>query len=336
MNSSSCVLAIDTSCYTTSLALMDEAGQLLVDARKLLAVPSGQRGLRQSEAVWQHVSTLPQLAASLSEALADRKLEAISFSDQPRPVAQSYLPVFRVGAAWAHSGAALVSARLLPSTHQEGHVWAGVWSSKLRSRLESVLAQGQSFTTLAVHLSGGTSEVVQVEVAGGDSGLKIQELGATTDLHAGQFVDRVGVALGLPFPAGAALEELAREAADPVPNLPHSVQNLSVSFSGPTSAAMRLISQGASPAGIAHATFKSIADTLVKWVANASQASGIDQCLFVGGVASNGLIRRWVTDDLEAKGIACHFCDPKYSTDNAVGLAYYGTLVTKGLLSAGG
>ena len=274
------------------------------------------------------------MAASLSEALADRKLEAISLA-----ISRTSGPIIFAGfscrGGLGSFRAALVSARLLPSTHQEGHVWAGVWSSKLRSRLESVLAQGQSFTTLAVHLSGGTSEVVQVEVAGGDSGLKIQELGATTDLHAGQFVDRVGVALGLPFPAGAALEELAREAADPVPNLPHSVQNLSVSFSGPTSAAMRLISQGASPAGIAHATFKSIADTLVKWVANASQASGIDQCLFVGGVASNGLIRRWVTDDLEAKGIACHFCDPKYSTDNG-GAGLLRNFGHQGLLSAGG
>lgn len=326
-----CIIGIDTSCYTTSVAVVDGTGQLLLDERKLLTVSEGRRGLRQSEALFQHIGNLPELMGGVFSACGGRPVKAVVFSHKPRPIEGSYLPVFRAGTAVACSLAGAMGIPAVASTHQAGHVWAGIWASPLREEVESTLQENGRMEFLAVHLSGGTSELLQVELRP-DGTLALTELGASSDLHAGQFVDRVGVALGLPFPSGPHLEKLAegaKTAAGKRVRIPSSVQGLDISFSGPASAAMRLISQGAPEQAVAFAVFDSIAVTLVRWLQNAADSTGLRRCLVVGGVASNSFIRQRVCKELIATGFDVYFAQPQYSTDNAVGLAYHGAVLTQ-------
>lgn len=304
------VLGIDTSCYTTSVALAGEDGGFL-QARRLLTVPAGKRGLMQSEGVFQHVGRLPELLDELYGEAGPFELAAVCVSARPRPAQGSYMPVFTVGEGYGRAIARGARVRLFSTTHQQGHVRAAM--------VDSGLTPDEPF--LAVHLSGGTTEVLRVMGA-----LDVELLGGTGDLHAGQFVDRVGVRLGLPFPAGPALEALAL-GGRAQSRLPAAVRGLSVSFSGAESQAQRLIEAGElSREDVAAEVFSCLARSMAKLIDGATREAGIRRVLLAGGVASSDLLRRLLAERLarlESKA-RLFWARPELSGDNAVGVALIG------------
>ncbi len=303
-------LGIDTSYYTTSLAVVDEAGRLLEDQRRPLRVPSGERGVSPPQAVWAHLHAVPEVAEPLLRRYG-KEIAAVCASVKPRPVEGAYLPPFKVSEGFGRSLAAALGVPFYPSTHQEMHIMAGLWSAD-----EPPI--GERF--LAVHLSGGTTELLRVTRRPG--GFDEELLGGTRDLHAGQFVDRVGVALGLPFPAGPHIERLAASGTPGKVRLPSSVSGWKVSFSGPETAAQRLVGQ-VEGADLAIAVLGCVAKTLEKWLRRAVAETGLNEILIVGGVSANQYLRQRLRDRLEhrAVGARLSFAQPQFSTDNAVGTA---------------
>ena len=155
------------------------------------------------------------------------------------------------------------------------------------------------------------------------SALKIRLLGGTGDLHAGQFVDRVGVALGLRFPAGKEMEQLAARAIRRDIKLPAHVDALQCSFSGVETRAQALI--GNAPGEeIAYAVYDCMARTFAKLIRNAADAQCVvdePRVLIAGGVASSALLRSLLVSRLNGSGIKLLFGHPELSSDNAVGTA---------------
>ncbi|MEG1500513.1 MAG: O-sialoglycoprotein endopeptidase, partial [Clostridiales bacterium] len=235
------ILGIDTSCYTTSLAIVGVDGGLITDRRRLLDIKKGKRGLAQSEMFFAHINNFPGLYQQALEDLDPAALLAICVSEKPRNAEGSYMPAFRGGHDLARVIAASLSLPLYTTSHQEGHLAAALWSLEDQSETLPCLSgikDGEKF--LALHLSGGTSEILLAQrLAGGFQ----TEILATADLAAGQFIDRIGVALGLDFPCGQALEKLALAEGKSSFQLPMSVQKTKFSFSGPESAAQRIIKQ---------------------------------------------------------------------------------------------
>ena len=309
---SSFFLGLDTSCYTTSLAFADQDGRIVQDRRRVLTVETGARGLRQSEALFQHLKNLPDLVEASA---AFRPLQGVAFSARPRPVEGSYLPVFLAGANFARAIAATAGVPLLSSSHQEGHIRAALADSGLTS---------DAF--LGLHLSGGTTELLAIKRQ--TTGFAIKLLGGTSDLHAGQMVDRIGVAMGLPFPAGPHLDALVQEGkveTEGKLKLPVAVQGLTVSFSGPTSAALRLWKQKPDDRALALAVLNCLVESVFRLL-KAGVATGEPGChevLLFGGVAANTYLRRELTARLhrDLNGIKVYFGKPALSADNAVGLA---------------
>lgn len=303
-------LGIDTSNYTTSLALVNEAAKLVDRKQQLLPVKSGQRGLRQSEALFWHVKQLPQLVTEMAETVLDfgSAIQAIAVTSTPRPMADSYMPVFLAGEGLARSLAAALNVELYTLSHQENHIWAGLASG----------GGPKSERFLAVHLSGGTSEIVSVTLQP-EMRFDIEYLGGTNDLHAGQFVDRVGVALGFPFPSGMHLERLAKKSTKNIviPSYHHQGE---ISFAGPESAALRLIEQE-EPADIAKAVLLNIGRTVTKLIRWSVDQTNLSQVLVVGGVAANSFIRTLLVERLTTEEL--FFAAPQDSTDNAYGAAIY-------------
>ncbi|MDR7865295.1 MAG: O-sialoglycoprotein endopeptidase [Sporomusaceae bacterium] len=304
------VLGIDTSCYTTSVALMGVDGSLVADERRPLAVKPGGRGLAQSEMVYQHTRHLPELfAAAAANAGGPLAFAAVAASTQPRSLPESYMPAFLVGAGYARVIAVAQAVPFVSLSHQEGHILAGAWS-----------AGGPAAARfLAVHASGGTTEIALVTREA--AGLKVEALGGTSDIAAGQLIDRIGVALGLPFPAGPSLEELALAAQDIPATLPVAVRGLKLSFAGPETQALRLLAKGDTPAAVAAGVQNCVADSLLGLCEAAIAATGAGAILFVGGVLANTYIRARITATLGASGVSLHFPAARYSGDNAVGAA---------------
>ncbi|MDF2927845.1 O-sialoglycoprotein endopeptidase [Anaerospora sp.] len=305
-------LGIDTSCYTTSIAILDQEGNLSQDYRKLLTVKPGGRGLAQSEMVFQHTRNLPGLLEqAVAELPASYQFAGIGVSTQPRPSADSYMPAFLVGHNYARVLGTALKTPVHPISHQENHIYAGLWSS----------AGPLADDFLALHLSGGTTEIVLVRNSHMKPQLTI--LGESRDLHAGQFVDRVGVALGLAFPAGPHLEKLACTGREQASVIPVAVEGLQVSFSGPESHAQRLISKGEAASAVAAGVEKCIAESIVRLIGQAVTVTQLQQVLIVGGVTANLFIRSYLQEKLGKKQIQLYIPQPAYSSDNAVGAAYF-------------
>lgn len=318
------ILGLDTSAYRTSVCLMDNRGAVQWDERRLLEVKPGGRGLQQSAAVFQHVKHLPALIQGMD--LKPGELQAVAVSAAPRPVKDSYMPVFHVGLSYARWLANLLRLPCFLTTHQEGHVAAGIWALGDAGRR---LEQAEAF--LAVHVSGGTTELLLVQTS--DSGYRTATIGGTTDLYAGQLIDRVGVALGLPFPAGPALEALASQhGEDHLLRIPSAVKGTTFSFSGPEAQALRCVEAGEPPAAVARAVEVCVANTLEKALRNAFAAGYPKTVLWVGGVMANRFIRHRLQQRLEhpSVGATCYFCPPVYSGDNACGVAWIGWKQWKG------
>ena len=302
-------LGIDTSCYTTSVLFMDRQGRVLSEARRLLEVKPGRCGLQQSEMVYQHTRNLPDL---MEQATAGHRfrLLGIGVSARPRPLADSYMPAFLAGQGLARSLAALYQVPLWEISHQENHLEAALWSAG---------GPGED-RFLFLHASGGTTDLLLAERVGDRCALT--PVGGSLDLHAGQFVDRVGVALGLAFPAGPALERLAARHGE-IPELPVAVRGLQASLSGPCTAALRALAKGMAPADLAAGVQRVLAETFTRLIRNGAAQYGVRQVLLAGGVSSNTWIREQVTEKLAKRHIHAWFAEGKYSSDNPAGCAAY-------------
>lgn len=308
------LLGIDTSCYTTSLAAVERPGNLVADCRLLLSVEKGKRGMAQSEGFFHHVLQLPMLMEQLFSLLpkGPKSLSGVIVSTRPRPQEGSYMPVFRAGESMAKAISQSLQLPLFATSHQEGHIQAALWSCGEEAAL------GEEF--LAVHLSGGTSEILRVQRQ--VAGFAIEIL-ATADLAAGQLIDRVGVALGLDFPAGPHLENLAQTCPNPNLTIRSTVKAGQLFFSGPYTAAMRLLADGADPAELAHTVLKTVAKALAKALLYQMEATGLRKVLLAGGVMANRIIRESLLAALAPKA-QLYFAKPAFSGDNAVGVAMLG------------
>lgn len=293
-------LGIDTSNYTTSVALFD--GQAHKMQRTVLDVKEGMRGIRQSDGVFIHNRELSKM---LSELFDGVKIDAVGVSTKPRNVNGSYMPVFTVGEGYAKAIAAVLGVNCYEFSHQDGHIMAGIYSAGAFELLKAPF--------ISVHLSGGTTEILRTEFNGYKFDNKI--IGGTLDISAGQLIDRVGVKMGLKFPCGKELETLALT-TDKTVKLPYSVKDSYVNLSGVET---KLINTVDGPdAVIARSVLCYTANVLKKTVNAAKTQTGLSKILIVGGVASNSIIR----DELTAEfGNNIYFASKELSSDNAVGVA---------------
>ena len=330
------VLAFDTSNYTTSVALTDLNGKILADERCLLTVKEGERGLRQSHALFQHMENLPRLLKKvMASSSADlSEIRAVAASERPRPVEGSYMPVFRAGTDLAASISALLEIPMYVFSHQEGHIAAVCGAADERMR------------AVSFHMSGGTGEILEIQGC-----TPVRRIGGVRDISFGQLIDRTGVALGFSFPAGAALDRIACDSL-PEEGLSCSsrdntkitqpvtgsvrVDDTFVSLSGIETQILRwieknenLLREGGDTADavrkkIIPELFSRISDVMLKLSENALRRAQADTIIFVGGVSASSFLRRDLSRRLEKKGKKAVFGDAVLSSDNACGTARLG------------
>lgn len=298
-------LGVDTSNYTTSLALYDTGDNSIRQARRLLPVLPGSLGLRQSDALFQHVKALPELLAQLLGGLTLRDVSAIGVSVRPRDVEGSYMPCFLAGASFAGSMGEALGVPVFDFSHQAGHLAAGLWSASRMPLFDRRL--------LALHVSGGTTELLLAEPSA-CAGFDIEKIGGSTDLTAGQLIDRAGVMLGLPFPAGPALEKLSDRAEEEKP-FAVRVRDGAFSLSGLQNKAETMWAKGASDNQVARFVFDSVGQALSLAAQQARERHPDVPLLCVGGVIENKRIRQC----LQPLGAVCAAAG--CSSDNAVGPA---------------
>ena len=289
-------LGIDTSNYTTSVALLVN-GKIEKNLKKSVSVKENERGVRQSDALFSHVKNLPELFEELGEV---KDLDGIGCSVRPRDVEGSYMPCFLAGELAARALAANRGVPFLPFSHQAGHIRAALYSAKAEGWMNAPF--------LAFHVSGGTTELLLVRDG------KIEKIGGTLDLTAGQAIDRIGVYLGMRFPCGAELEKAAAKVQPP--RVRTSVKGPECHLSGLENQAKKLIDEDAGKEAVAAYTIEFVRKTIEKLTENALALYPGLPVLYAGGVMSCLLIRR----SFEGK-FDCAFAEPCFSADNAAGAA---------------
>ena len=296
-------LGIDTSNYATSLAVFSTAGEVVCAKKRFLPVKEGQLGLRQSDALFHHTAALPGMLTELGDEFDLTQIDAVGISEKPRPAEGSYMPCFLAGVS---AGQAFALARGIPlvrTTHQQGHAAAALFAAKGAELFER--------RVLLFHISGGTTDLLLC-----DAVRRIERLGSSSDLYAGQAVDRLGVKLGFAFPAGAEVSRLAVTCAEEI-KPKSSVKGMTCSLSGLENQCSALLVQGKSPAYVCKYCLLCVADTVVKMTRAALKLYPDLPVVCAGGVMSSDIIREWVQRRLP--GVM--FVPAQYSSDNAMGVS---------------
>ena len=298
----------DTSNYTTSVALLDE--NTAVNEKIMLSVKSGERGLRQSDAVFQHTVNLPKLLDRLDFS----SLKAIGVSSRPRNVEGSYMPCFLVGELAAESLAKGAGVPLFKTSHQVGHILAALYSC---NRLDLI---NERF--IAFHLSGGTTEALLVS-PDKDEIIKTEIVSESLDLKAGQAVDRTGVLLGIDFPCGKELDSLSKRSSAEFKIKP-TIINGNCSMSGVENKVKKMIENGEAKEDVAKFALSYVSRTVLSMIDSINEKYGALPVVFSGGVSSNSLLRKTINEKHSA-----YFAQPEFSLDNAAGCAVYAMLKSK-------
>ncbi len=300
-------LGVDTSNYTTSLAVVEclSDGQIVshTSVRKLLSVGDGERGLRQSEAHFQHTKQIPELAKELFAKTGNIKISAVACSDKPRNAEGSYMPCFLAGVSAASLAADALGVPLYRFSHQCMHIASALYITESYDLFDK--------PHLAYHVSGGTTELVHVTKNG--SGFDCKIIGGTLDISAGQLIDRVGVLLGIPFPCGAELERIASDKEQKVKTCTNGTQ---MNLSGAENILATIIKSGASSADVARCAIDMVKHSLYKTAKAATEIYKDEPVVFVGGVSGNNIIKDYISNRMNAV-----FACGGLSSDNAVGTA---------------
>ena len=296
------VIGIDTSNYTTSIAFFD--GTQGENCSKLLPVKAGELGLRQSDAVFAHVKSLPELSGRLFSHIQAENITAVGVSTRPRAVEGSYMPCFLVGYSHAKLLADTLRVPLVEVSHQQGHVAASLWSAGHMELMDQ--------PHIAWHLSGGTTELLLVEPEG--KNVRCTKIGGTSDISAGQLIDRTGQLLGLPFPAGKHLDALSQGAADKEVYRV-KCKDMTFSLSGIQNKVQQYYEKSGDGAETAAYALRCVAFAVSAATRQALEAYPGLRVVFSGGVASNSMLRQTLSPFDPV------FAQPQFSTDNAMGVA---------------
>lgn len=300
-------IGVDTSNYTTSIAAVDIDGRVLKNLKRLLPVKDGQRGLRQSDAVFAHVKALPEMIDEFfsDECIYGKKLLAVGCSSAPRNAAGSYMPCFLAGMTVSAALSVNAECEYLFS-HQEGHIMAALYSANVTELAEERF--------IAFHVSGGTTDILEV-MPSRENAFCITKIGGTLDLNAGQVIDRAGVMMGLSFPAGPHLERMAEEYKGKTLVGRLNVNGLECNLSGVENKAEEIYHNTGSKSECAAYVIKYIAETLSVLSRNIRETYPELKIVYAGGVMSCGYIKKRLSE------YSGYFAEPEFSSDNAAGTA---------------
>ncbi|MDO3408586.1 tRNA (adenosine(37)-N6)-threonylcarbamoyltransferase complex transferase subunit TsaD [Saccharibacillus sp. CPCC 101409] len=308
------ILAVETSCDETSVAIVKDGQEVLVNlVASQIETHKAFGGVVPEVASRQHVECITLLMQQAIEesGLAPDRLSAIAVTEGPGLVG-----ALLVGIMAAKALAFALDKPLIGTHHIAGHIYA----NRLIAEIE--------YPAIALVVSGGHTEIVRMESEG-----RFEVVGRTRDDAVGEAYDKVARALGFPYPGGPHVDRAAQasETVVPLPRVWLEEGSYDFSLSGLKSAVLNLVNQSrmkgeeVDTGGIARGFQESVVEVLVGKAVRAMRQYGAKQLLLCGGVAANGGLRAELTARCEAEDIELLIPPMKYCTDNAamIGAAAY-------------
>lgn len=310
------ILAIESSCDETAVAIVKNGHEILSN------VVSTQIEIHR-----RYGGVVPEIASrkhlELINAVVQEALDQAQMTlDDVTHIAVTYGPglvgALLVGVATAKALAFASGKPLIGVHHIEGHICANF-----------LVKQDFQFPLICLVVSGGHTNIIKIT----DHGQYLL-LGQTKDDAAGEAYDKIARAIGLPYPGGPHIEQLAREGDASAIDLPRAwmgEENYDFSFSGLKSAVLNYLNKAKMkgeeiiPADVAASFQQAVLDVLVQKTVRAALENGVDNILLAGGVAANGTLREQLQKEASAHNIQVHYPPVHFCTDNAamIGAAAY-------------
>lgn len=310
------ILAIESSCDETAVAIVKNGHKILSN------VVSTQIEIHR-----RYGGVVPEIASrkhlELINAVVQEALDQAQMTlDDVTHIAVTYGPglvgALLVGVATAKALAFASGKPLIGVHHIEGHICANF-----------LVKQDFQFPLICLVVSGGHTNIIKIT----DHGQYLL-LGQTKDDAAGEAYDKIARAIGLPYPGGPHIEQLAREGDASAIDLPRAwmgEENYDFSFSGLKSAVLNYLNKAKMkgeeiiPADVAASFQQAVLDVLVQKTVRAALENGVDNILLAGGVAANGTLREQLQKEASAHNIQVHYPPVHFCTDNAamIGAAAY-------------
>lgn len=303
------ILGIDTSAYTTSIAITDiDSKEILVDKRKVLEVPTGQKGLRQQDAVFQHLKNFKELYEEIELDL--KNIKVVSVSSKPRNVDDSYMPVFTVGQNFGKAIAKTLNCNYIEYSHQENHI-----AASLINQYKEI-----NKNILAIHISGGTTEFLQVKKA--KKGYETIIVGGSKDITFGQLIDRVGTLMEFRFPCGMHMEYFLKNHTNiETIKSPAISGEYYINLSGMENHYKNLyLTNKYNKSSIIYSLFKYVSNCILHIITHVKSNYNFNTVIIAGGVASNSIIRNMILEKANDE-FNVIFPTKENSSDNAVGVS---------------
>ncbi len=309
------ILGIESSCDETAAAILRDGREVLANVvNSQIAVHSPYGGVVPELASRKHLENIkPVVAAALNEAgISLDEVDALAVTQGPGLVGS-----LLVGLSFAKALSLVKNIPYVCVDHIVGHL------------LSIFLEKEQpAFPYIALVVSGGHASICRV--AGYDS---YQLLGRTKDDAAGEAFDKVAKLLGLPYPGGPAISELARQGNRQALAFPRAWldnDSLDFSFSGVKTAVANYVTQQRAQgktlplADICASFQEAVVEVLAEKALAAARATGIHEVVLAGGVAANPRLREYLQTRSAAQGIRLYLPSPAYCTDNAAMIALAG------------
>ena len=302
------ILAIESSCDETAVAIIKNGHEILANVVSTqIEIHRRYGGVVPEIASRKH---LELINAVVQEALDQANMEL----DDVTHIAVTYGPglvgALLVGVATAKALAFASGKPLIGVHHIEGHICANF-----------LVKQDFQFPLVCLVVSGGHTNIIKIT----DHGQYLL-LGQTKDDAAGEAYDKIARAIGLPYPGGPHIEQLAREGNANAIELPRAWmgdESYDFSFSGLKSAVLNYINKAKMkgedivPADVAASFQQAVLDVLVQKTVHAAVENGVSNILLAGGVAANGTLREQLQEAANAHNIQVHYPPVHFCTDNA-------------------
>ncbi len=277
----------------------NEKHEVIFADKRFLPVEPGSIGIRQQQALFEHIKNLTDIFSNFKK----EDIGAVGVSVKPRDEESSYMPCFLVGKMVANSIAGILGVPVVELSHQTGHLTSVLFDINKEELFNQDL--------LMLHVSGGTTDIMLSK-----GGKVAKTIGSSLDLFAGQAVDRLGVKLGFPFPAGEYVSELAEKCNETI-NPKVTVKGFNCNLSGLENQCNKLLEEGYRDEYVCKYCLTFIAKTLIVMIKRAQKEFGDLPLVLAGGVMSSKIIKTIIKKELPD----AMFARPSLSSDNAIGVA---------------
>jgi N6-L-threonylcarbamoyladenine synthase len=307
------ILGIETSCDETGVALYDQQARRLVAhaVHSQVAMHEAYGGVVPELASRDHIRRLVPLTRDVLGRAGRNSIElqGIGYTEGP-----GLAGALLVGASFAHSLAMSLRIPAIGIHHLEGHLLSPLLS-----------ARPPQFPFVALLVSGGHTQLMRVDGVG-----RYTLLGETQDDAAGEAFDKTAKLLGLGYPGGPALSQLAETGTPGRYKLPRPMMHsndLEFSFSGLKTAVLTLMkNESPRPADLARAFVDALVDVLVAKCVRALQSTGLTNLVVAGGVGANKQLRAALNAEGARRGFDVFYPEPELCTDNGAMIAFAAAL----------